>query len=157
MRIRGKGFMHLWTKLVKTKDKNRVTRDIKREAQHGFNSYSLGFMNSILKQSQGLFTWIHGFKASLLEFMASRLLHLASWIQYSNNIPLFFNFHFIIITILTLSITILTLSITLFLSTFDINRKGIIFSYRVTPLLEFHDSLSYSIAHPVFMLSSIFI
>jgi hypothetical protein len=61
---------------------------------HVFKTSSLGFMDSILKQSQGLFTWLHGFKASLLGFkasllvfMASRLLHLASWIQYSNNLP----------------------------------------------------------------------
>jgi hypothetical protein len=30
---------------------------------------------------QGLFTWINGFKASSLGFMASRILYLASWIQ----------------------------------------------------------------------------
>jgi hypothetical protein len=35
---------------------------------------------------QGFFSWLHGFKASLLGFMASRILHLDSWIQYSNNI-----------------------------------------------------------------------
>jgi hypothetical protein len=35
---------------------------------------------------QGFFSWLHGFKDSLLGFMASRLLHLDSWIQYSNNL-----------------------------------------------------------------------
>jgi hypothetical protein len=35
---------------------------------------------------QDFFSWIHGFRDSLLGFVASRLLHLASWLQYSNNI-----------------------------------------------------------------------
>jgi hypothetical protein len=59
-------------------------------------------MDSILKQSQGFFTWIHGFKASLLGFMDSRLLHLDSWLKYSNNIP--FHSHIIIIIVTSLSL-----------------------------------------------------
>jgi hypothetical protein len=69
---------------------------------HDFKASSFGFMDSILKQSQGFFTWIHGFKASLLGFMDSRILQLDSWLKYSNNIP--FHSHITIIIVISLSL-----------------------------------------------------
>jgi hypothetical protein len=52
---------------------------------HGLNT-ACWLLKATSTCLQGFFSWIHGFNSSLLGFMASRILHLASWLHYSNNL-----------------------------------------------------------------------
>jgi hypothetical protein len=124
---------------------------------HVFNGF--GFMDSRIiyfaSWLQGFFTWLHGFNTKKISLFHCHIIiimvtslsliphnhHHHCHFEINDNIfstispfvidgNTFFIFQW---CMLTLSITMLTLSIALFLSPFDINGKGIIFSYHVTP------------------------